>query len=131
MKLSKEKVCENVVIRKDKELNAIFIRDAILEYIRENKKPPSDVALAKKIGLHVNTIRKHMKEIKFESSESIYKVFTPDIIMSVINSSKKGSSASQKLYFQVVEGITDKSNINVSFDSKEAKERFESIYPDV
>jgi len=108
MKTSKKKVCKNVRIRKDKEVNAILIRDGILQYLHEHGKPPTDTELAKVLKLHRNTINKHIKEIKFESSESIYRTFTPDVIMSIINSCKKGSSASQKLYMQIFEKFSER-----------------------
>ena len=103
-----KKVCKSVEIRKDKKINMILIRDAILEYIHDNNKPPTLLELSKKLKIHSNTISKHIKEINFDTEESIYRTFTPDVVMSIINSSKKGSSASQKLYMQIFEKFSER-----------------------
>ncbi len=96
-------------IRADYDRNLTAIRDAIYDYIIETKgKAPSYTDIAEKTGLSYRTIERRYKEIKFKPMDSYFRLLTPDIIVAIANSAKKGSSASQKLWMQIVEGWTER-----------------------
>jgi len=43
--------------------------------------------------------------------DSYFRLLTPDIIVAIANSAKKGSSASQKLWMQIVEGWAERQEV--------------------
>ena len=117
-------------LRKDKRFNQIAIRNELLRSIEENGYIPSEKELSKATGLSVQAISRHINEMDFEADKDFYKMFTPEVVMNIKKSSER-HPASQKLWLQVIEGWNEKTSMNVTFDSEEAKERFESIYPNV
>ena len=117
-------------LRKDKRFNQIAIRNELLRSIEENGYIPSEKELSKATGLSVQAISRHINEMDFEADKDFYKMFTPEVVMNIKKSSER-HPASQKLWLQVIEGWNEKTSLSVTFDSKEAKERFESIYPNV
>ena len=90
-------------MRSDKKINMMLIRDAILEYLKKNKKPPTALELEKILGISNDAIGRHIKEMTFDTEESIWRSLTPDVVVSILKSAKKGSSASQKLWMQIFE----------------------------
>ena len=117
-------------LRKDKRFNQIAIRNELLRSIEENGYIPSEKELSKATGLSVQAISRHINEMDFEADKDFYKMFTPEVVMNIKKSSER-HPASQKLWLQVIEGWNEKTSLSVTFDSEEAKERFESIYPNV
>ena len=98
--------------RADYDRNINAIRDAIYAYIIESKgKAPSYTDLAERTGLSYRTIEKRYKEIEFKPMDSYFRLLTPDIIVAIAHSAKKGSSASQKLWMQIVEGWAERNEL--------------------
>lgn len=94
--------------RADHDRNLTAIRAAIYAHIVETKgKAPTYSDLAEKTGLSYKTIERRYKEIEFKAIDSYFRLLTPDIIVAIAEAAKKGSSASQKLWMQVVEGWSE------------------------
>lgn len=102
--------------RKDFEYNNIVIRDGMVSLIKKLKRKPTTLEIAEYTGFHQQTIKAHIKKIKFKPQKSSLRVFTDDVLLSLLNSSRKGKVFSQKLWFQIMEGYIEK--INVKDDSK-------------
>ncbi|CAB4218766.1 hypothetical protein UFOVP1596_41 [uncultured Caudovirales phage] len=114
--MSKLKIVEKSDPEKNKKWqeNQILIRDAILSFLKLNVRAPTLKELAEETKLSVNTIHKHYATIKFESTNNPLRALTPDVIASIAVSARKGSSASQKLWMQLMEGWVEKQDLNVS-----------------
>jgi len=105
------KVQKTSRMRKDKKLNMTLIRDAILKYMKEQKKPPTAVELSKQLGISAETIGKHISNMSFDTEKSIWRSLTPDVVASILSSCKKGSSASQKLWMQIFEKFSERQEL--------------------
>lgn len=108
------KKCEKLSdkVRKDKDRNLKAIRDAIYNHIIETKgQSPSYTDIAERTGLSYSTIEKRYKEVNFKPMDSYFRLLTPDIIVAIARSAKRGSSASQKLWFQIVEGWAERQEV--------------------
>ncbi len=111
--------------RKDWDEHQAEIRDAYIRIAAIKKHCPTIRELAAEAGFAKATIEKHIKEIKFEPIKSKMRILTPDILIAIFNSAKRGSSSSQKLWLQVMEGFSEQSNINHTNDG----EAFDAMTP--
>ena len=93
------------------DLNHQIIRDSYVNLIRELERKPTYEEVAKDSKLSINTIKKHIKELKFDPLKHPLRVLTDDILISIAKSAKEGSYASQKLWMQVCEGWSEKQEI--------------------
>lgn len=124
MKYGNEKVKKGENIRADYDRNLSAIRDAIYAHIIETKgRAPSYTDLSERTGLSYRTIEKRYKEIEFKPMDSYFRLLTPDIIVAIANSAKKGSSASQKLWMQIIEGWSERTEIT----GKDGENLFQSM----
>lgn len=98
--------------RTDYEANNAIIREAFIAVLKRNKGlRPSIEELAEETGLHASTIKKHLKALDFRDlmqENACFKLLTDDVILAVYRSAMKGNPSSQKLWFQVVEGWSEK-----------------------
>ncbi|NQU87294.1 MAG: hypothetical protein HQ541_16190 [Mariniphaga sp.] len=90
------------------DLNHQIIRDSYVKLIKNLKRKPTIAEVSKDCNLSHNTIDKHIKELKFNPLKHPLRILSDDVILSIVNSAKKGSSASQKLWMQICEGWTEK-----------------------
>mgnify|MGYP001323089641 CR=1 FL=1 len=112
MKLERK---DNTPKRSDWEMNNQKIREAFIVILkRKQGRKPTIEELAKEANLSAIAVRGHLKKLKFESQGSMWKVLTEDVIIAVYKSAMKGNTASQKLWFQLIEGWTEKNEIEHS-----------------
>ena len=90
------------------DLNHHIIRDSYVKLIKDFKRKPTIAEVSKDCNLSHNTIDKHIKELKFDPLKHPLRMLTEDVILSIANSAKRGSSASQKLWMQIAEGWSEK-----------------------
>ena len=114
-KVSK-KIDENMpkVDRVDWLKNQAIIQQAYIELIQQLKRCPTNLEVSEKVNLSICTIKNHTKELKFEPLQSPMRTLTPDVLAAIYNSARKGSSQSQKLWMQIMEGWKENSNLNLS-----------------
>ena len=93
------------------ELNHSIIRDSYVNLIQSLKRKPTYKEVSEKCGLSEMTIKKHIKTLKFVPLKHPLRILTDDVIISIVSSSKNGSSSSQKLYMQLLEGWSEKTII--------------------
>lgn len=100
------------------EENHALITEAYLRLIKQLKRRPTlpevqkeiarpaveneTLKIAKKLG--IDTICNHLQQLEFNPIDSPLRILTDQVLISVANTAMKGSSASQKLWFQLVEG---------------------------
>jgi len=117
-KKSKSPEDKEITRRQDFEQNADRIRDAVISHMKEHKKPASMSDISKKLGLSYKTVWRHMKQIKFNSEAHPLRALSSDILVSIYNASLKGNPSSQKLWFQLMEGWSEKTNFEITTDGK-------------
>ena len=115
-KKASKKVDENVLKedRIDWLRNQAIIQNAYIELIQRLHRCPTNLEVSEKVNLSIHTIKNHVKELKFEPLQSPLRSLTPDVIISIYNSARKGLSASQKLWMQIMEGWSENMNVNIS-----------------
>ena len=105
MKLEKVvKSCKNTTW----DYNHSIIRDSYVKLIKNFKRKPTYDEVSKDINLSINTIKKHIDELKFEPLKHPSRILTEDVILAIANSAQEGSSASQKLWMQICEGWSER-----------------------
>lgn len=96
------------------QINQALIQNAYIKLIKQLQRCPTVFEISKEVDLSINTLNKHIQELKFEPLKDLMRTLTPDVVMSIANSARKGSSASQKLWMQIMEGWTESHNIDLS-----------------
>ena len=105
--MAKEKLsesCKNITW----EINHQIIRDAYVTLIASLERKPTYKEVSEDCGLSINTIKKHIDELKFNPVKSPLRILTEDVIMSIANSAMDGSHGSQKLWMQILEGWSER-----------------------
>lgn len=86
--------------------NHVLIRKELVKFLRKEKRPPTDLELAKVTGITEQTIRNHRHELDileyFEDEKKKAATLLPEVIMSIYASAKGGSAKSQELFLQAV-----------------------------
>jgi len=90
------------------DLNHQIIRDSYVRLIKNLKRKPTIAEVSKDCNLSHNTIDKHIKDLKFDPLKHPLRMLTEDVMLSIANSAKKGSSASQKLWMQICENYSER-----------------------
>jgi len=88
--------------------NHSIIRDSYVKLIQNLERKPTYPEIAKDTNLAHTTIEKHISILKFEPHKHPLRILTDDVILAIAGSARNGSSASQKLWFQIMEGWTEK-----------------------
>lgn len=94
--------------------NQQLLQETYIKLLQELKRCPTILEVSKCVNLSRKTIRLHVKELKFEPSESPLRTLTPDVLASIYSSARKGSAQSQKLWMQIMEGWSEKTDVNLS-----------------
>ncbi len=93
------------------EANHRSIRDAYIQLVTELKGMPMIQEVAKRAGLGYSTVQRHLDDLHFEPLKHPLRILTPDVILAIANSARKGSAMSQKLWMQLMEGWAEKHDI--------------------
>ena len=93
------------------ELNHQIIRDSYMNLIKLNQKKPTIKQVSEDCKLSMTTINKHLKSLKFDPLRHPLRILTDDVLLSIASSAKAGSSSSQKLWVQILEGWSEKQEI--------------------
>jgi len=94
--------------------NQALIQDAYIRLIKNLRRCPTQLEVCSEVNLSMKAVENHVKELKFEPLKDLMRTLTPDVVMAIANSAMKGSSASQKLWMQIMEGWTESHNIDLS-----------------
>lgn len=103
-------------VRIDKMRNQAIVQQAYIDLIKNLKRCPTILEVSEHVNLSAVTIEKHISEMKFEPIQSPMRSLTPDVLASIYNSARKGQSASQKLWLQVMEGWVEDMNLGIKGD---------------
>ena len=86
------------------EVNHRIIMDSYLKLIKKLGRKPTYEEVVQDTGISRATLQKHIAELKFEPQKHPLRILTDEVILSIYKSAQKGSSASQKLWFMLMEG---------------------------
>lgn len=90
------------------ELNHSIIRDSYVKLIKAFVRKPTYDEVSVDTKLSIKTIKNHIDTLKFEPQKHPLRVLSDDVLLAIASSARSGSSASQKLWFQIMEGWTEK-----------------------
>jgi len=107
----KEDLSEKDERRIDWDKNNDIIRAKLVTLIKDRQKFPSYALLSKETGLSYITIRRHMKEMKFEPSKNLLRLMGDEVIMNTVELSKTQAAAA-KFFFQLMEDWQEKSKFD-------------------
>lgn len=93
------------------ELNHRKIRDAYIQLIKEKQGMPTMSEISTITGLSHSTVQRHLDDLHFEPLKHPLRILTPDVILAIANSARKGSAMSQKLWMQLMEGWVEHHDI--------------------
>lgn len=95
------------------ENNQQIISEAYFELIKENNRPPTLGAIAKKTGISRQTVCEHIKTINVDtlSTKTPHRLLAERVIMQL---AKNGDAASAKLLFQLLLGYNEKSSVDIT-----------------
>ncbi len=96
--------CKNITWQ----LNHSIIHDSYVKLIKDLERKPTYSEVSKDCSLSINTIKKHIDTLKFNPLKHPLRILSDGVLMSIVESAKNGSSASQKLWMQLCEGWTEK-----------------------
>lgn len=98
------------------EANHAAIRDAYVRLIADLLRRPTVPEVVQMCGLNYETVRKHINALKFEPIAHPLRVLTDDVLLAVVQGAKDGNAASQKLWFQVMEGWRESNIVEAQVD---------------
>ena len=99
--------CKNITW----EVNQAIIQDAYIKLIMSLKRCPTLKQVSDEVKLSITTLKKHVDRLEFKPLKNPLRSLTPDVLVSIYNSALKGSSASQKLWMQIMEGWAERQEL--------------------
>lgn len=87
-----------------KEATEYLIRECFAKKVSEESRRPQAKEIAEELNLHINTVSKYLKEIKFEPAKDELRVLTPKVLEAIYKSAEAGNSGAQKLWLETMEG---------------------------
>jgi predicted transcriptional regulator len=99
---------------KTRDVNHARIKAYILKVLQESNGEviPSNIMIAKALGLTEQTVKKHFAALRFEPVVHPLRVLTDEVIYNIYKLSAT-NSASQKLWLQVMEGWSESLDVKV------------------
>jgi len=104
--------------RSDWERNHELIRNAYVDAIKELERKPTISHISRVVGMTWHVVAAHLDSIENDLSKHPLRVLTEDMILAVAKAARKGNPQSQKLWFQIMEGWTEKTNLDVTTAGK-------------
>lgn len=88
-----------------------LVHEGFMQYVKRYETAPSVEELADILDLDPRTVRSGIKSMNFDPIEHPLRVLTPDIILSIADSAKRGSVQAQKLWLQIFEGFSEEGGL--------------------
>lgn len=125
-----KKVNTNVTNRSDWQGNNILISDCYFKYLKEKKRIPTYAEIATDTRLSKMTVRRHIEALDFEKLAKTYKPLTESVMIKHFTEIlTKGNPQLVKLWYEVIEQVKTKQQIEHSFNSDEARKKIETLFP--
>lgn len=95
--------------RTDAKVNSSLIKSAVLAHFNAEGSMPTQVMVAEKTGLHLQTVKTHWKNLSDAFSDMVqpYRALTPNVLNEHYNTlidPERANAADRKLWYQIVEG---------------------------
>jgi len=108
----------------DYRLNHEIIQRKIIEFVKRTGRVPTRNEIAQECQLNEKTIDRHFVEMQLPNLLPQFKTLTPLVMAGIYNNAKDKGGFNAKLWLQVVEGWTEKINI----DHKDKSLNLDSIF---
>lgn len=94
--------------------NHAIIKECVLRVIEESKGTviPTVSMVAKLVNMSEPTVKKHLRNLKFEPSHHPLRVLTDEVLYNIYLNSKTSSRAAE-LWLKVMEGWSDTFNLKI------------------
>jgi len=99
--------------RDDWTTNHWTMTNFIVKHIEKNEAFPTNKQIAEGVKLSISAVERHRKYLKFSRFKQ-YTVLSDRVIMAVFNRAVKDSTSDAKLWFQLVEGWSEKFDHNLN-----------------
>ena len=93
------KTCRN----KTWQINQALIQNAYISLTKKFNRCPTLREISEEVSLSINTLEKHIQNMDFDYIKSNFRALTPDVIMAIVNSARRGNAANAKLFMQIIE----------------------------
>lgn len=105
---------------RDWEMNQELIYQKYIELALAKKSAPKIVDVARACNLSERTVHRHLDQLDFEAMKQKFRVFTEACMFSIAKNAMQGKSVEwSKLYFDVVHGINNKKQIDITTNGKD------------
>lgn len=103
-------------LRKDKEAHLLAVNKFVSEYIVGHKRFPTQVEIARNVGLSRESIRKLIQEIDLEeiAGAHITRIRTNEFIGAIFDQGQRGNVQAAKLWLQLVYNWIEKTGVSHS-----------------
>jgi len=101
-------------IRVDWHQNHDRLSRAYLDLVKEHGRAPTIAQLSEAANLSAAAVKRHMKYLKFTPTKHPARVLTDSVIIGLASKAAAGDSAAAKLWFQVMEGWSEKTRTEMS-----------------
>lgn len=108
--------------RTDYVLNQARILESLRELIERTGRKPTMNEIARKSGVCVRTVKRHMHNYRNENYMKELRILTDDVMIALYQKAKEGRAPEVKLWMQLVENWKETQGINHS-----GKIKFEKI----
>lgn len=110
----------NLKRHRDWEMNQELIYQKYIELALAKKSAPKIVDVARACNLSERTVHRHLDQLDFDAMKQKFRVFTEACMFSIAKNAMTGKSVEwSKLYFDVVHGINNKKQIDITTNGKE------------
>jgi hypothetical protein len=106
--------------RLDWEDNHAVICEAYFTLLEEKGRRPTNKEVSELSGFSLPSIRSHLNDIaslKFEERFKDMKLLSPKLLSAMYKHGTKGKASCAKLFFQIVEGFSEKQDLSLKVDA--------------
>ena len=96
------------------EYNNLLITNSYIKLIDDYGRKPTYEEIANDCGLHATTVQKHAETLEFKPLIHPLRVLSDKVLIAIYKSAIAGSGASQKLWFMIAEGWSEKQRVEHS-----------------
>lgn len=104
------------------------IKNAYIEYLKKNKKMPTQETIGEMIGISRKTVNVHLNAINLYEIVKPFRVLSENVLSGLSNRAMKGDAQAAKLFFMLVHDWSEKhehkvdGDVTIIFEDVDAKD---------
>ena len=91
--------------------NSALIKAEYLRILKIEKRMPSQLEVAKNVGLTQTSVSMHLNSVNFDEIAGTYKLFTADVLNALLDRAKEGDVPAIKFFLFLTHGVTEEFKI--------------------